>query len=215
MINDVVQGPQRGTAVCQLHMRELGAFGPVTAVRQAVASYPSMAFPCSREDRDFASKRISQLLRQNDPLQLLAGWSLAVADAVAERPGKSLTFSPTLGTLADYIPEALLSKFGPILLSTETLEEDPRLMIDYVNCVALRHACAGTQYDAAALYLLAKAMTDRHFLCQRSPDEKCSPISTLQRFMSKPDYSGRSLRTGVLAILHSGLAQTRSSEEGE
>jgi hypothetical protein len=168
--------------------QKLGSLGQLVRARQAVISYPSVSFACSREDRDDASDRIAQLVSKSDPLQLLADWSLVVAEHVAEVPAKSLSLSPTLEALADCLPHELLVEYHEIPRSSSKEEENPQLMIDYVDYVALRRASCGIQYDAAGLYLLAKAMTDRHCLCQETTDERCTVLSTLRKFMSKPDY---------------------------
>jgi hypothetical protein len=178
--------------------QQLGSLGQLVRARQAVTSYPSVSFACSREDRDDASDRIAQLVLKGDPLQLLADWSLVVAENVAEVPAKSLTLSPTLEALADCLPHELLAEYHEILQSSSKEEENPQLMIDYVDYVALRHTSSGTQYDAAGLYLLAKAMTDRHCLCQETIDERRTVLSTLQKFMSKPDYFWSLAKNGNL-----------------
>ena len=177
---------------------QLGSLGQLVLARQAVISYPRVSFPCSREDIDYASDRISQLVSKSDPLQLLADWSLSVAGTVAEAPAKSLALSPTLEALADYLPHEVIVQYQKILLSSGKTEEDPQLMIDYVDSVALRQTSSGKQYDASGLYLLAKAMTDRHCLCQSPIDERNSVLSTLQQFMSKPEYFWSLARDGHL-----------------
>lgn len=178
--------------------QELGSLGQLVSARQAVTSYPSVSFACSRADRDDASDRIAQLVSENDPLQLLADWSLVAAENVAEGPAKSLTFSPTLEALADALPYELLAEYHKILQSSRKAEEDLQLMIDYVDCVAIRQTSSGKQYDAAGLYLLAKAMTDRHCLCQETTDERRTVLSTLQKFMSKPEYFWSLAKNGDL-----------------
>lgn len=176
---------------------QLGSLGQLVHARQAVASYPSVSFPCSREDRNHASDRIAQLVSKDDPLQLLADWSLIVAAAVAEAPVRSLAFSPTPEGLAASLPAELLAQFQKILRSSGHTVEDPQLMIDYVDHAALRQT-SGTRYDASGLYLLAKAMTDRHCLCQATTGERRTVLSTLQQFMSKPEYFWSLAKNGDL-----------------
>jgi hypothetical protein len=94
---------------------QLGAFGQVVSARQRTSSYPNISFSCSLEDRAHAAEQIAQLLLKNDPLQLLADWSLSVADAVAEPPARSVTFSPNLDALGEYMPRGLLSEYEQIL----------------------------------------------------------------------------------------------------
>lgn len=94
---------------------QLGAFGRVVSARQRTSSYPNISFSCSLEDRAHAAEQIAQLLLKNDPLQLLADWSLSVADAVSEPPGRSVTFSPNLDALGEYMPRGLLSEYEQIL----------------------------------------------------------------------------------------------------
>jgi hypothetical protein len=177
---------------------QLGSLGKLVPARQAAASYPSVSFPCSREDRDHASDRIAELVSKTDPLQLLADWSFSVAGTLAEAPPRSLAFSPTLEALADYLPPEALANYEGILLSSGKSEEDSQLMIDYVDYVALRNTSSGKQYDAAALYLLAKAMTDRHCLCQPPTDDRHPVLSTLQQFMSRPGYFWSLAKNGDL-----------------
>ena len=200
--------PDSGGAIAE----QLGPLGQLVPERQAVTSYPSVSFPCSHEDIDHASDRIAQLVLENDPLQLLADWSFSIAGIVPEAPAKSLALSPTLEALADYLPHEVIVQYQEILLPSGKTEEDPQLMIDYVDSVALRQTSSGRQYDASGLYLLAKAMTDRHCLCQSPTDERNSVLSTLQQFMSKPEYFWSLARDGHLGEppLWSGAARGES-----
>jgi hypothetical protein len=167
---------------------QLGDFGRVIASHQKVSSYPSISYVCSDNEQRSAERIIERLLLEKDPLLAIAKWAQSVAESFSEFPGRSLAFLPDFKVMEEELPAELVLAFTRIVDSSDEVHEDPLLMIEYVHFASLRHASAGKRYDAWALYLLAKAMTDRHYLCREPNVESDSTIKTLQQFMSRPDF---------------------------
>jgi len=175
---------------------QLGVLGKVAESRQQVNSYPNISFACSETDRAVAERIILGLTLQDDPLLRLMKWALSVADVLFEPPRRSLAYLPNLEQLKEELPENFLLDFEHIVDSSTDTSEDKRLMVDYVTTASIRRSVAGHQYDAAALYLLAKGMTDRHFLCRKPTGDADTTIEILQRFMSKADFFYAMARDG-------------------
>jgi hypothetical protein len=170
--------------------RELPGFGDMVAARQLVTSYPSVVFSCSSSEKATSAERIRELLSEDDPLLPLAEWALLTAALVGEPPSKSLKFSPNFDQLHDQLPADSVRRLGALTTGEGrvALLEDVNVMVDYVEQVAARSAGAAIRYDPAGLYLLAKAMTDRHFLCLPQTVAADPRVALLSRFMSRADY---------------------------
>ena len=162
----------------------------VTAARQAVESYPSITFRCSNDEMVAARGRINELLPSTDPLLMLTQWAVQTAAQVKTEPSKSLSFAPNVEQMKEQLPNESIQRFELIANGNRdgSVGENGSLMLDYVEHVALRSVRPIRRYDAGALYLLARAMTDRHWLCQPPNQGTASGISRLQTFMSKADY---------------------------
>jgi hypothetical protein len=170
--------------------RELPGLGDLVAARQLVSSYPSIVFSCSISEKATAVERIRELLSEDDPLLPLAEWALLTAVHVGEPPSKSLKFSPNFDQLHDQLPDDSVCELRALTAGERRVRllEDVNVMVDYVEQVAARSAGSTIRYDPAGLYLLARAMTDRYFLCLPQAVATDPRIATLSQFMSRPDY---------------------------
>lgn len=182
----------------QLIKAQLGALANMVDSRQQVSSYPNVSFPCSETDRTSAEQNITKLLLPNDPLLHLVKWALDVAEKVPEFPRRSLAYLPNLEELEEQLPRGPVMKFKHIVDGSADSVEDKRLMVEYVTAASIRRSADGKRYDANALYLLAKAMTDRHFLCRKPTGLGDADVETLQHFMSQADYHYAISRDGHL-----------------
>jgi hypothetical protein len=177
---------------------QLGDLGRLAAARQQVRSYPSISFKCTDNEQRIAKQIIESLLQEKDPLFAIARWAQGVAEIFSEFPSRSLVFSPDFESMEDKLPAESVREFTRIVDSSENLAEDPVLMTEYVDSVSLRQTVGGKRYDAWGLYLLAKAMTDRHYLCREPNEGSNSALAVLQRFMSRPDFFRALLQQGHL-----------------
>ncbi len=168
--------------------RELGALGPLMAGRQRVTSYPNITFTCAPDEKAAAKEVIDGLLLEDDPVMEIVEWARDVSHVFPQLPSRSLTYLPNIDELKEQLPTKLFQAFVHILASTPDVREDVPLMIDYVNSVAIRSTANGCAYDAWALYLLANAMTDRHYLCRTPLPNSEALVNTLQGFMSRTKF---------------------------
>jgi len=168
--------------------RDWPGLADMSASRSSVSSYPSIIFSCSSEEKAAASETIRHLLDPDDPLRMLSNWALETTSALEEPPSKGLRLLPSWDGFKQELPACQAEEFAKILDASNPIEEDVETMVSYVDQVALRSTGPDNRYDAAGLYLLAKAMTDRPYLCRSPEPAAAGAIRLLQEFMSKPDY---------------------------
>lgn len=122
--------------------------------RVRVDSYPQIVFECRDDEVAWANQAYSELLAADDPLVELTNWSLSMAHAYG--PPRSAVLCRSSGEAQDFLKEITnLGVTDPTANLGMTIE-NLKILVDYVDCMALRKYNKVLSYDLAAVAYAAK-----------------------------------------------------------